>query len=132
MNNIRPGDLAVVVRGLWPNVGRLVFVSEFVPDFDFSLMGLAIRQGWRVRSWGHGPLQTTGGPRMVGFTPFGSLRRLDPLPPIEQREIEKEMALADFNDALADLARCLETQEALAEAQILLDTNLSVANFETA
>jgi hypothetical protein len=55
MNNIRPGDLAVVVQGLWPNVGRVVFVSAFVPDFDFSAMEHCGRQGWRVRSWGMGP-----------------------------------------------------------------------------
>lgn len=115
MNNIRPGDLAVVVRGLWPNVGRLVFVSEFVPDFDFSNMGLKIRQGWRVRSWGHGPLETTDGPLMVAITPTGSLRRLDPMPPAQQAELVKEMARADFDDALSDLAKILKEQYETAE-----------------
>ena len=115
MNNIRPGDLAVVVQGLWPNVGRVVFVSAFVPDFDFSAMGLGVRQGWRVRSWGHGPLTTTDGPRRVGITPIGTLRKLEPLPPAQQRELEREMACADFNDALADLAKIQKEQYEVAE-----------------
>ena len=115
MNNIRIGDLAIVVKGLWPNVGRLVFVSEFVPDFDFSVMGLDIRQGWRVRSWSAGSLETTGGLRKVGITPVGSLRKLDPLPAIQQRELERKMACADFNDALSDLAKILKEQYELVE-----------------
>jgi len=110
MDNIRPGDLAIVVRGLWPNVGRLVYVAEFVPDFDFSKMGLKIRQGWRVRSWGHGPLETTDGLLMVGITPKGSLRRLVPLPSVQQAELVREMARADFKDAMSDLAMILKKQ----------------------
>lgn len=115
MKNIRSGDLAVVVEGLWPNIGRLVFVSQFSPAHDFSLMGLGIRDGWRVRSWSHGPLETIAGPRMSAFTPVGSLRRIDPLPPIQRRAIEKQMARADFDEALTDLARILEKQDELVE-----------------
>jgi hypothetical protein len=113
---IRPGDLAVVVQGLWPNVGRLVYVSEQVPDFDFSAMGLGTRDGWRVRSWSYGPLETIVGPGMVGITPVGSLRRIDRLHPQQQRQLENEMANADFADALSDLARYFERQEALIAA----------------
>lgn len=117
MNNIRTGDLAIVVQGLWPNVGRLVFVSDFVPDFDFSVMGLGIRQGWRVRSWSAGLLETTDGPRKVGITPVGSLRRLEPMAPVQQRELEKAMARADFDEALSDLASVLEKQDELVEVR---------------
>jgi hypothetical protein len=116
MNNIRRGDLAIVVQGLWPNVGRVVYVSEYVPDFDFNDMGLGTRDGWRVRSWSDGTLQTIVGPRMVGITPVGSLRRLDRLPAQQQQQLEKEMAKADFEDALSDLARYFEKQESLIPA----------------
>lgn len=115
MSTIQSGDLALVVQGLWPNVGRLVYVVEFMPDFDFSKMGLKTRQGWRVRSWTHGPLETIDGPLMIAITPVGSLRRLDPLPPSQQRELEKEMARADFDDALSDLAKILREQYETAE-----------------
>lgn len=121
MNNIHSGDLAIVVQGLWPNVGRLVYVTNFVRDFDFSSMGSGIRQGWRVRSWSQGPLDTTGGPRMVGFTPVGSLRRLDPLPPLQQRALHKEMARLDFDEALCDLARILKKQDELEKQGELLE-----------
>jgi hypothetical protein len=46
----------------------------------------------------------------------GSLRKLEPLPPTQQRELEREMAVADFKDALSDLARILKEQYELAEA----------------
>lgn len=121
MNNLRPGDLAIVVQGLWPNVGRLVFVSQFVPDFDFSPMGLYIRQGWRVRTWGQGPLETTDGPRMVGITPVDSLRRLDSLPPFQQCALHKEMARLDFDEAICDLARILKKQDELEKQGELLE-----------
>jgi hypothetical protein len=121
MNNIHSGDLAVVVQGLWPNVGRLVYVTKFVRDFDFSTMGSGIREGWRVRSWSQGPLETTGGPRMVGFTPVGSLRRLDPLPPLQQRELRVEMARLDFDEALCELATILKKQEELEKQGELLE-----------
>ena len=116
MSNIRPRDLAVVIRGLWPNVGRIVYVCEFVPHFDFNAMGLGTRDGWRVRSWSNRPLETTEGPGNVGITPIGSLRRLDRLPPQQQQAIDKEMALIDFQDAMSEFARYFEMQEALATA----------------
>lgn len=112
MNNIRPGDLAFVVEGLWPNVGRVVFVSSFQPNFDFSSMGLGTRDGWRVRSWSDGPLETTDGLRMSAITPVGSLRRLERFPAKQQREIVVEMAEADFKEAMVELARCFEMEEA--------------------
>ena len=114
MSNIRPGDLAVVVRGLWPNVGRVVFVSAFAPDFDFRAMNLGRRDGWRVRSWSSEPLETTVGQLMSAVTPVGSLRRLDRLPAEQQREIEIEMAKADFQEAMSELARYFEKEEELA------------------
>ena len=113
MTDIRPRDLAIVVQGLWPNVGRLVYVSEFVQHFDFNAMGMGTRDGWRVRSRSNGPLDTTDGPRMVGITPVGSLRRLDRLPPQQQQAMETELAFAEFQDALSDLAKYFELQEAL-------------------
>jgi hypothetical protein len=52
---------------------------------------------------------------MVAITPAGSLRRLDPLPPVQQEELVKEMAREDFNDALSDLAKILRKQYETAE-----------------
>jgi hypothetical protein len=63
----------VVVQGLWPNFGRVVFVSSFRHNFDFNSMGLDTRDGWRVKSWSGGQLETIGGLRMDAITPVGSL-----------------------------------------------------------
>lgn len=108
---VRAGDLAVVVKGLWPNVGRIVFVDRYVQLHDFTTMGLGHMPGWRVRSWSLGPLETVAGPRFVGYTPLGSLKPLDPLPPDQARLVQQQMAIADFKEAMQDLAEVLHQQD---------------------
>jgi hypothetical protein len=88
----------------------LVYVSKFAPSYNFWAMGLGVRDGWRVRSCSSAPVETIAGPRMVGYTPVGSLRRIDRLPPDQQRALDLEMAHADFKEAMADLARLLNSQ----------------------
>lgn len=109
--SVRAGDLAVVVKGLWPNVGRIVFVDRYVGSQDFTAMGLGCGPGWRVRSCSEVPLETVAGPRMVGYSPAGSLRPIDPLPPDVTLQIQRRMAVADFKDAMAELAAVLQKQE---------------------
>lgn len=110
--SLRAGELAVVVKGLWPNVGRVVFVDRFVECHDFTAMGLGHMAGWRVRSWGHGPLDTVSGPRFSGYTPRGSLKPLGPLPPDQAHQLQRDMALADFREAMQELAEVLQRESA--------------------
>jgi hypothetical protein len=110
--NVKPDSLAIVVQGMWPNVGRIVYVDRRDPAIDFTAMGLGIRPGWRIRAWGTAPLMTTGGPRMTGFTPVGSLKPLDDLPPQQREQIRREMAQLDFQEAMDDLANILKQQYA--------------------
>lgn len=105
--NVQAGELAVVVKGLWPNVGRVVYVDRLVSTWDFTPLGLGQQPGWRVRTWSHASLETTAGPSMVGYTPLGSLRPLGPLTPDMASQIAKEMALADFREAVDELADIL-------------------------
>lgn len=116
--NVKAGDLAIVVKGLWPNVGRIVYVDAYRELFDFSPMGLPPSPGWRVRSISAQPLETTEGLRMAGVTPARSLRRIDPLPPEQMRRIAHRMAMADFNEAAADLAEILENIEQEATVEV--------------
>ncbi len=109
--NVRAGDLAVVVQGLWPKVGRIVFVDRYVEMRDFTAMGLGQGPGWRVRSCSEVPLETVAGPCMVCYSPAGSLKPIDPLPPDMSLQIQRRMAVADFKDAMADLAAVLQKQE---------------------
>lgn len=88
-----------------------MYVDRFVDRWDFSALGLGHCSGWRVRSWSAAPLETTDGTRMAGFTPQGSLKPLDPLSPEQARAVARDMALADFNEAMADLAEILRRQE---------------------
>lgn len=117
--NVRAGDLAIVVKGLWPNVGRIVYVDRYRDLYDFSTMGLPPSPGWRVRSISAQPLETTDGLRMAGITPVRSLRRLDPLPPEQMRRIAQRMAVADFREALDELAQVMAEVEA--ETAVVLD-----------
>ena len=105
MDNIRKGDLAVVVAGLWPNVGRIVYVSDYVELVDFSDMQRPCGPGWRVRSVNRVPLERTTGPGMSGIAPLVSLKRLERLPDKLQNEL-------DFRMAMNDLADCMEALEA--------------------
>lgn len=98
MRSIKPGDIAVVVNGLWPNVGRVVYVTDSVSDVDFLPLGIFSKTGWRVRSCSETPLQTAAGLAMAGLTPIGSLRPLDRLPTRLQAELDAKMSLADLAD----------------------------------
>ena len=111
--SVKPDDLAIVIQGLWPNVGRIVYVDRLEDAFDFSAMGLGVKPGWRVRAWGSAPLETTKGPRMAGFTPVGSLKPLYDLPPEQREAIRREMAKLDLEDAMNDLAKIFEKEHAL-------------------
>ncbi len=109
--NVKAGDLAIVVKGLWPNVGRIVYVDRYCELFDFTPMGLPPSPGWRVRSISAQPLETTEGLRMAGITPVRSLRRIDPLPPEQMRWIAQRMAVADFREAMTELSEVMEEIE---------------------
>lgn len=109
--SVRPGDLALVVKGLWPNIGRIVYVDRYIESHDFTAMGLGHRPGWRVRSWGRLALDTVDGLRFSGYTPDGSLKPLGPLPPDQARQVEQEMAEMDFREAMTELAAVLQKQE---------------------
>lgn len=111
MSEIRCGDLAIVVAGLWPNVGRIVYVVDVVSDFDFKSMGFFVRTGWRVRSCSDKPLQTVNGPGMAGLTPTASLRPLERLPTRLQADLDAKMALADLADHFAQSENVLEHED---------------------
>ena len=110
--SVKPNDLAIVIQGMWPNVGRIVYVHRLDRAVDFRPMGLGVKPGWRVRAWGATPLETTAGPSMVGFTPVGSLKPLDDLPPEQHEEIRLDMAHQDFQEAMRELAELLKKQYA--------------------
>lgn len=121
MEEVKPGDLAIVVKGLWPNVGRIVFVTHWLDKYDFTSMGLPPSPGWRVRSISPQPLETIRGPRRAGMTPVRSLRRIDPLAPEQMRRIAQRMATADFKEAIDDLAKVMQPrieQEELSELEV--------------
>lgn len=109
--NVRVGDLAIVVQGLWPNVGRIVFVDRYVESHDFAAMGLGHMPGWRVRSCSKLPLETVAGPRMVGYSPVGSLKPIDSFTPDVALKIQRRMAAAAFKDAMTELAAVLKQQQ---------------------
>ena len=111
MENIRVGNLAVIVNGFEINFGKIVYVSHFEPQFDFTHMGWGVRDGWRVRIWSPSQLFRTNGWGQSGVTPVGTLRKLDPLPDQMQTELDLVIAQMDLDDALDELANCFKQQE---------------------
>lgn len=105
--NVDVGDVAIVIKGRWPNVGKIVLVSRKVPDRDYSFMGYGILPSWYVESLG-GDLDTDNGPASAGYTPDISLRRIPDITPEQAQELRKMKAKADWDAALADLAKIAE------------------------
>ncbi len=100
--NAKLGDVAIIINGRWPNVGRIVYVARETEDRDYSFMGYGIQPSWIVESLG-GDLDTDGGPAQRGFTPDISLRRLD-LTPEQAKAMRKAKSDHDFKAALDELA----------------------------
>jgi hypothetical protein len=100
--NAKLGDVAIIIKGRWPNVGRIVYVARETEDRDYTAMGYGILSSWIVESLG-GDLDTDAGPAQRGFTPDISLRRLD-LTPEQAKDMRKTKADYDFKAALDELA----------------------------
>lgn len=117
--HIQVGDLAIVIKGLWPNVGRVVYVKAYRDLIDFSAIGLLPSAGWLVRSVSATPLTSTEGECMTGITPVASLRRINPLSPELMRQIHQQMAIKDFKEAMNDLAQIVEHIEEVVECEVV-------------
>ncbi|MBU0750855.1 MAG: hypothetical protein KJ787_02690 [Gammaproteobacteria bacterium] len=100
--NVKLGDVAIIIKGRWPNVGRIIYVARETGDRDYTAMGYGILPSWIVESLG-GDLDTDAGPAQRGFTPDISLRRLD-LTPEQAKAMRTAKADHDFKAALDELA----------------------------
>jgi hypothetical protein len=100
--NVKLGDVAIIIDGRWPNVGRVVYVAQEVADRDYRFMRYGILPSWRVESLG-GDLATDAGPARREFIPDIALRRLD-FTPTQAKAMRSAKADADFDAALAELA----------------------------
>ena len=108
--NVKPGDVAIVIKGRWPNVGRVVQVERAWGDVDYSHVGYGVLPCWLVESLG-GDLDTNGGPSQTGYTPDLSLRPLPDITPEQAQAIRKQHAKEQFDKALAELGRVLREME---------------------
>jgi len=104
--NVKLGDVAIVIKGRWPNVGKIVYVARETPDRDYSNMGYGILHAWFVESLG-GDLDTDAGPRQAGYTPDISLRRLPGITPEQAEQLRDTKRQANLDAVLADLAKIL-------------------------
>lgn len=100
--NVKLGDVAIIIKGRWPNVGGIVYVAEETADRDYTFMGYGIQPSWFVESLG-GDLDTENGPRRSGCTPDISLCRLD-FTPEQAKAMRASKAKQDFKAALDELA----------------------------
>lgn len=108
--NVKPGDVAIIVKGRWPNVGRIVQVDRAWGDVDYSQIGYGILPCWLVESLG-GPLDTARGPASIGYTPDLSLRPLPDITPKQAQAIRKQKAQEDFQKVLEELAQMVQAAE---------------------
>lgn len=114
--NVKPGDVAIVIKGRWPNVGRIVQVERAWGDVDYSHIGYGVLPCWLVESLG-GDLDCESGPSPRGYTPDLSLRPLPDVTPEQAAAIRKQRAREQFEQALAEFGKVLrelEEEKALA------------------
>lgn len=108
--NVKPGDVAIIIKGRWPNVGRIVQVDRAWGDVDYSHLGYGVLPCWLVESLG-GDLDTGIGPAQSGYTPDLSLRPLPDITPDQAIEIRKQHARVQFQKALAELGEIARSIE---------------------
>jgi len=113
--NVKPGDVALIIKGRWPNVGRVVQVDRLWGNVDYSRVGYGVLACWLVASLG-GDLDTDRGPVSSGYTPDLSLKALPGITPEQTHEIRKRLAKEEFQKALADLGRIAKRLEEVAVA----------------
>lgn len=102
--------MAIIVKGRWPNVGRIVQVDRAWGDVDYSRVGYGVQPCWLVESLG-GDLDTDQGPAQTGYTPDLSLRQLPDITPEQAQKIRKRKAREEVQKALADLVRIVQAYE---------------------
>lgn len=105
--NVKPGDIAIIVKGRWRNVGRIVLVDRAWGDVDYTRLGYGVLPCWLVESLG-GDLDSVCGPGPTGYTPDLSLRPLPKITPKQAQAIRKRKAREDFQKALEELARIVQ------------------------
>lgn len=108
--NVKPGDVAIIIKGRWPNVGRIVQVDRAWGDVDYSHVGYGVLPCWLVESLG-GDLDTNRGPAPTGYTPDLSLRPLPDITLDQAMEIRKRRAREQFQQALAELGEVARSIE---------------------
>lgn len=108
--NVKPGDVAIVIKGRWPNIGRIVLVERYWGEVDYSHIGYGALPCWLVESTG-GKLATSHGESYTGYTPDLSLRLLPDVTPEQAQAMRKQVARERCDEALADLGRILREYE---------------------
>ena len=104
--NVQAGDVAIIIKGRWPNVGRIVYVASSAGDRDYTRFGYGVLPSWLCESLG-GDLDTEKGPSHTGYAPDIALRRIPDVTPEQADHLRKMKARADFDSALDDLALIL-------------------------
>ena len=108
--NVKPGDVAIIIKGRWPNVGRVVQVERAWGEVDYSHIGYGVLPCWVVESLG-GDLDCECGPCQSGYTPDVSLRPLPDITPAQASAIRKRHAEEQFEKSLVELGKVLRQME---------------------
>lgn len=103
--NVQAGDLAFIVAGRKPNIGRLVYVARFFGDIDYSKDGYGVLPCWTVESLGS-PLDARRGAVQRGHIPDMALRKQDS--GITAAVLRRSKAEQDAASALTELSAIFE------------------------
>lgn len=113
------GDVAVIIKGIPENIGKLVLVVKFYGDHDFSYLGYGVLPCWTVESLG-GLVATSIGPDVGGFTPDLALRPIHDLK-VNHADLAQARADAELEAAWENL-REVDREMALEESLVEWET----------
>ena len=116
---VSPGDMAIITRGRERNLGKLVLVSSFYGDVDYSHIGYGVLPCWNIEAAGSADLDAEGKCGTKGFIPDLALMPIAGIGANETEGIRKAKAQQEFNEALNELAEVFRYMEAKKMAQRL-------------
>lgn len=113
----KPGDLAIITKGRERNIGKLIVVTSFYGNVDYSNMGYGILPCWNVESLGANDLDAGSHLGSRGYIPDMALAPIAGMDANETEALRKAKAKQDFDDAMKELGEVFRSMEANKKAE---------------
>lgn len=110
---VKAGAIAIITKGREHNIGKLVIVTSFYGNVDYSSLGYCILPCWNVQSLGVNARDAGDGTVLSGFIPEMALVAISTMGTADSEALRNSKAQQDFENAIKELGeilRCMETE----------------------